>query len=1016
MGSDNELQGLQFVVESKAENSSKGIEQLIASFENLKKVLGGERAGMTAKMEKIAEAMTKMSTASESVTKTAEALGKLGTTKISPAMSKNLESVSKSLETFKADSASNIKVVSDALGELATNLERIKDLRGFDISRALNNTNFNPQASEAEDETWEAIDDVPEPAPVENSMGRIAKAASAASDKIRQLVGSLKRLGPAFSATKDFGREFLSIMKEFGQTMGSRIASSIKNVTGRLGQMFSSIKRIAMYRLIRALFSSLTGGVREGIKNIYEYSRLVNGTFRPSMDGLASSFQYLKNSMGSVAAPLLSLLAPAIDYIIDKVVTLLNLLAQLFARLSGATHYTAAKKAAATYGAAAGQASAAAKELKKTIMSFDEIHKLDDPRGGSGGGGGGGGTDYGSMFEELPIDSAISEFADRIRAAFESKDWFLLGEILGDKFNEIVDSVPWGRIGDKIGGFFTGCVETGLSFLRTADFFNLGRGFGETVVHFFDSADFTSLGGLLVRKITTGFDVLFGFLTTGGLGKAFSSKLSDMVIGAMNEFRMWIADRDWNTISAELGKQLMEVIRNIKYAEIAREMWRLLKEAFSKPITPNLIAGAVTDALTDQETGMAKIPNWLKAVVGRGTPLSGKNQKMTIGADVQINKQGALNLDKIFALLPGGKSSDKKVSISTTLKKGSVFDSESVTAISSGGKTLGTTIKAVLTKGSWNGEAGNAIKLKSETITRAIKQSVEKGTWNGDAWSASGKLGGTTSRVLSQTVKAGTWSSDAWNATKTGAASISRYLTQAVSKGTWSSEAWDAARSVGGTVKKSLQITVSWIGNSLKEAWKVITGRANGGVLSVNGTWGNIPQYAGGTAKAHGSLFIAGEQGAEVVGHLNGHTEVLNRSQMAATMFSAMVAGMKVFSHSWETINRTLIMVANQNISAMYDVAAQMAGTYEAITANHKDDTYTSNGFGEFDIDALVMGVSEGVSDANLRQNELLREQNQLLRDLLDKEVVAEFTTSAFSKAINRKNVRDGKVSTPVAI
>jgi hypothetical protein len=39
-------------------------------------------------------------------------------------------------------------------------------------------------------------------------------------------------------------------------------------------------------------------------------------------------------------------------------------------------------------------------------------------------------------------------------------------------------------------------------------------------------------------------------------------------------------------------------------------------------------------------------------------------------------------------------------------------------------------------------------------------------------------------------------------------------------------------------------------------------------------------------------MFIAGEAGPEVVGHIGGRTEVLNRSQLASTMHSAVISGM----------------------------------------------------------------------------------------------------------------------------
>jgi hypothetical protein len=67
-------------------------------------------------------------------------------------------------------------------------------------------------------------------------------------------------------------------------------------------------------------------------------------------------------------------------------------------------------------------------------------------------------------------------------------------------------------------------------------------------------------------------------------------------------------------------------------------------------------------------------------------------------------------------------------------------------------------------------------------------------------------------------------------------------------------------------------------------------GKALGGVYQ-NGIWRSIPQYARGTLRA-GSIFAAGEAGPELVGHVGGRTEVLNKSQLASTMYSAVTAGM----------------------------------------------------------------------------------------------------------------------------
>ena len=65
--------------------------------------------------------------------------------------------------------------------------------------------------------------------------------------------------------------------------------------------------------------------------------------------------------------------------------------------------------------------------------------------------------------------------------------------------------------------------------------------------------------------------------------------------------------------------------------------------------------------------------------------------------------------------------------------------------------------------------------------------------------------------------------------------------------------------------------------------------KASGGSF-YNGTWHNIDQYDSGGIPSHGTHFVAGENGAEIVGHINGRTEVLNQSQLASVMYSAVLA------------------------------------------------------------------------------------------------------------------------------
>ena len=53
-----------------------------------------------------------------------------------------------------------------------------------------------------------------------------------------------------------------------------------------------------------------------------------------------------------------------------------------------------------------------------------------------------------------------------------------------------------------------------------------------------------------------------------------------------------------------------------------------------------------------------------------------------------------------------------------------------------------------------------------------------------------------------------------------------------------------------------------------------------------------------GGAPSHGTMFVASETGAEIVGHINGKTEVLNQSQIASAIDSAVYSAMSQFDNS----------------------------------------------------------------------------------------------------------------------
>lgn len=149
--------------------------------------------------------------------------------------------------------------------------------------------------------------------------------------------------------------------------------------------LFSAIKRVAVYRAIRGALKAITNAFKEGFSNLAQFSDEVN----QKMSQLQSSFTIIKNSVAVAFLPLLNLVTPIIQRLSAGIAGLANAISYLSAKLSGSATYL---KVNVDY-------------LKKMneqsrLLSFDTFEKL------------GGGTDVSGMFEEVQTGDGISKISD----------------------------------------------------------------------------------------------------------------------------------------------------------------------------------------------------------------------------------------------------------------------------------------------------------------------------------------------------------------------------------------------------------------------------------------------------------------------------------------------------------------------------------------------------------------------------------------------------------------------------
>lgn len=204
------------------------------------------------------------------------------------------------------------------------------------------------------------------------------------------------------------------------QNMGNgikQIGDEAVHTHGRLGQIVEDFKRIVKYRIIRSIIKQITQAFVEGTKNVYFYSKAIGGDFAKSMDSAASSFLYLKNSLGAALSPVLQSLIPILNAVVDAVVWMLNIVNQLISVIAGKTTWTRALRVQTdAFEETKKSASGASKAVKELLADWDELNIIQSQNNNAGSGFNNNTPDYGAMFEEVELPHWLIEWGPVIKA------------------------------------------------------------------------------------------------------------------------------------------------------------------------------------------------------------------------------------------------------------------------------------------------------------------------------------------------------------------------------------------------------------------------------------------------------------------------------------------------------------------------------------------------------------------------------------------------------------------------
>lgn len=469
-----------------------------------------------------------------------------------------------------------------------------------------------------------------------------AKLATTAIKKCSGAAASLiHRFSNGISAAGRFAKGLLSLGRGARNTAGGFQG-------GPKGLLMYGLGIRSLFALVNRLRSVLT----EGMNNLAQYSDNTNG----SLSMLMSSLTRLKNALATAFAPILNAAAPMLNLLIQKVTEAVTALGQLFASLTGQSGFVAAKRVNQDYAKSlnsnadsAKKANKENKKLQNTLFGFDQINKLNDNSDGddTADTSTGGGLTPADMFESVPINSKVSDFAKKLKDAWKNADFTEIGQIVGTKLNDALNQISWGpiqetaqKVGKSIGTFISGFVEvpdlgtnigkaiaeavnTGVrginAFLDNTRWDSVGKFIGDGLNGAVNTVDWSGIGHMFAQKWNAIFTTIgeaartfkwsnFGKNLASGLNKAITdfdwagngARISDLALGLLNTLTTFLEQTDW----VKLGASIKSFIAAIDWKSIGTELTRAIGDIFGA--LGAIVGGLVGDAFKNAQKYFAQ--------------------------------------------------------------------------------------------------------------------------------------------------------------------------------------------------------------------------------------------------------------------------------------------------------------------------------------------------------------------------------------------------------------------------
>lgn len=318
-----------------------------------------------------------------------------------------------------------------------------------------------------------------------------------ATEEYQKLSAQLRDANNEMSVLQKRHDEIIDKQKKVGAGAKQieKVGKSAKKSAGLMSTLLSRLKGIALslliFNWITKAFNAMVGSFKTGIQNMAKYS----GSFNERMSSLKSSIATLNNALGTLAAPIVSMVTPALSRLCDWLTNAINAMNQFIVLLSGQSTWTKATKQQVDYAKSLEKTSGVAKKAAGTLAAFDDLNVLQ--KNDSGGGG----SDVSGMYEEVQVSDKMASKLEKVRnLANQIKEEFGVG--WKNAFEHL-------GIEDQMQNIHDNLVSIKGSFIEIFSSESVKEAAGNFVLTFANSigtiaASLVSIGATIAQNLTGG--------------------------------------------------------------------------------------------------------------------------------------------------------------------------------------------------------------------------------------------------------------------------------------------------------------------------------------------------------------------------------------------------------------------------------------------------------------------------------------------------------------------------------